>query len=146
MTAAKTPATFGAWVEFRRNQLDLTQSELGKRAGCSEAAIRKIEADERKPSRQLAELLAHVLEIPTSEEKILSSIFAWCARRRNSHRNKIKSQQSSRASHLHRRPHARPRQCFGAPQRKNNSSHYAHRSARHRQNALSIHCGNEAAG
>ena len=47
MTAAKTPATFGAWVRTRRKQLDLTQAELGKRAGCSEAAIRKIEADER---------------------------------------------------------------------------------------------------
>ncbi len=69
MTAAKHPATFGAWVRTRRRQLDLTQSGLGKRAGCSEAAIRKIEADERKPSRQLAELLAIVLEIPAAEKE-----------------------------------------------------------------------------
>jgi predicted ATPase/transcriptional regulator with XRE-family HTH domain len=69
MTAAKTSATFGAWVRTRRKQLDLTQSELGKRAGCSEAAIRKIEADERKPSRQLAELLAPALEIPAAEKE-----------------------------------------------------------------------------
>lgn len=68
MTAA-TPATFGAWIKSRRRQLDLTQSELGKRAGCSEAAVRKIEADERKPSRQLAELLATALEIPASERE-----------------------------------------------------------------------------
>lgn len=64
MSAEKIPPTFGAWVRARRRQLDLTQAELGKRAGCSEAAIRKIEADERKPSRQLAELLARALEIP----------------------------------------------------------------------------------
>lgn len=64
------PATFGAWVRTRRRQLDLTQAELGKRAGCSEAAIRKIEADERKPSRQLADLLAAALEIPASERKL----------------------------------------------------------------------------
>ena len=69
MTTAKTPATFGAWIKSRRRQLDLTQSELGKRAGCSEAAVRKIEADERKPSRQLAELLAAALEIPTPEKE-----------------------------------------------------------------------------
>ncbi len=69
MTAVKTPATFGAWIKSRRRQLDLTQVELGRRAGCSEAAIRKIEADERKPSRQLAELLAAALEIPASEKE-----------------------------------------------------------------------------
>ena len=70
MTAAKTPATFGAWMRTRRRQLDLTQSELGQRAGCSEAAIRKIEADERKPSRQLAELLTRALEIPDTEQEL----------------------------------------------------------------------------
>lgn len=66
---SSTPATFGAWVRTRRKRLDLTQAELGKRAGCSEAAIRKIEADERKPSRQLAELLALTLEIPAAEKE-----------------------------------------------------------------------------
>jgi len=42
--------SFGAWVRALRRQLDLTQAELGKRASCSEATIRKIEADERKSS------------------------------------------------------------------------------------------------
>ena len=51
-------------MRTRRKQLDLTQAELGRRAACSEATIRKIEADERKPSRQLAELLARALLIP----------------------------------------------------------------------------------
>ncbi len=63
------PASFGAWVRARRRQLDLTQAELGQRAGCSEAAIRKIEADERKPSRELAELLAGALHIPPAERE-----------------------------------------------------------------------------
>ncbi|GAB4505749.1 MAG: hypothetical protein Fur0043_27470 [Anaerolineales bacterium] len=67
MTAAPLPLSFGAWVRARRRQLDLTQAGLGKRAGCSEAAIRKIEADERKPSRQLAELLAAALQIPAEQ-------------------------------------------------------------------------------
>ena len=69
MTTPSSPASFGAWVRTRRRQLDLTQAELGARAGCSEAAIRKIEADERKPSRQLAELLAAALEIPAPEKE-----------------------------------------------------------------------------
>ena len=68
MSTAPGPATFGAWVRLRRRQLDLTQAELGKRAGCSEAAIRKIEADERQPSRQLAQLLAGALEIAESDQ------------------------------------------------------------------------------
>ena len=55
MRDGQPAGTFGAWLRTRRKQLDLTQAELGRRAGCSGAAIRKIEAGERKPSRQLAE-------------------------------------------------------------------------------------------
>lgn len=69
MTPLNTPDSFGSWVRSRRRQLDLTQLELGKRAGCSEAAIRKIEANERKPSHQLAGLLADALLIPASEKE-----------------------------------------------------------------------------
>lgn len=67
MTPVQSPVSFGAWVRARRRQLDLTQAGLGQRAGCSEAAIRKIEAEERKPSRQLAELLAAALQIPSEQ-------------------------------------------------------------------------------
>lgn len=70
MTAAQTPASFAEWVRTRRRQLDLTQTELGLRAGCSAAAIRKIEAEERKPSSQLAELLAVALQIPAEQQEI----------------------------------------------------------------------------
>ena len=61
--------SFGTWLKRRRRELDLTQAELAQRVGCSEAAIRKIEADERKPSRQLAGLLAKELHISEAEEK-----------------------------------------------------------------------------
>ena len=67
MRDGQSSGTFGAWLRTRRKQLDLTQAELGRRAGCSGAAIRKIEAGERKPSRQLAELLAGVLQISPAE-------------------------------------------------------------------------------
>jgi predicted ATPase/transcriptional regulator with XRE-family HTH domain/Tfp pilus assembly protein PilF len=60
-------ASFGYWLRRRRKALDLTQDELGDRVGCSPATIRKIEADERRPSKQLAELLADQLQIPAAE-------------------------------------------------------------------------------
>lgn len=61
------PGTFGEWVRIRRRKLDLTQSELADRAGCSVFALRKIESGERRPSKQLANLLAKSLEISPDE-------------------------------------------------------------------------------
>nr|HMQ55534.1 helix-turn-helix domain-containing protein [Anaerolineae bacterium] len=61
------PTSFGLWLKERRKQLDLTQADLAKRIGCSVVTIRKIEADERRPSRQIAELLADCLEIAAAE-------------------------------------------------------------------------------
>lgn len=61
--------TFGAWLKRRRRQLDLTQKGLGHRAGCSVGMIRKMEADERRPSRQLAALLAQHLGIPPDQHE-----------------------------------------------------------------------------
>ena len=59
--------SFGNWIRQRRRALDLTQDELANRVGCSLSAIRKIEADERRPSRQVAELLADTLQIPGAD-------------------------------------------------------------------------------
>lgn len=70
MSTVDNPRSFGDWVKTRRRKLDLTQAELGKRAGCSAAAIRKIEADERKPSKQLTETLARALEISESDWEV----------------------------------------------------------------------------
>lgn len=60
-------ASFGYWIQRRRKALDLTQHELARRVGCAVSTIRKIEADERRPSRQMAELLANKLAIPDTE-------------------------------------------------------------------------------
>ena len=59
--------SFGNWVRRQRKALDLTQQELAQRVGCSVSAILKIEADERRPSRQVAELLAKYLQIPADQ-------------------------------------------------------------------------------
>jgi predicted ATPase/DNA-binding XRE family transcriptional regulator len=55
---------FGRQLKQYRQALDLTQQELGQRVGCSDVTIRKIELGERRPSRQLAELLAQHLQLP----------------------------------------------------------------------------------
>src|SRR6266545_4422160 len=59
--------SFGRWLRHRRRMLDLTQDELAQRVGCSVVTIRKIETDERRPSRQIAERLAASLQIPVEE-------------------------------------------------------------------------------
>ncbi len=59
--------SFGEWLRQRRLVLDLTRAELGQRAGYFVSALSKIEADQRRPSRQLAELLAPCVQIPPEE-------------------------------------------------------------------------------
>jgi predicted ATPase/DNA-binding XRE family transcriptional regulator len=54
---------FGAWLKQRRKSLDLTQAELARRLSCTTSLLQKIESGERRPSRQVAELLAEVLDI-----------------------------------------------------------------------------------
>ena len=61
------PQSFGTWLKRRRKALDLTQAELADQVGCSSAAIRKFEAEERTPSVQIANRLAEIFEIPGSE-------------------------------------------------------------------------------
>lgn len=61
--------SFGYWLRRRRKALDLTQDALAQRVCCSGFTIRKIEADERRPSRRLAERLAAVLAIPEDERR-----------------------------------------------------------------------------
>jgi predicted ATPase/DNA-binding XRE family transcriptional regulator len=61
---------FGGWVKARRKALDLTQNELSRRVGCSIYALRKIESGERRPSRQLAGLLAEALGIQEPNRQI----------------------------------------------------------------------------
>ena len=55
--------SFGRWMRKQRKALDLTQDKLAHKVGCALVTIRKIEADERRPSTQLARLLAQHLEI-----------------------------------------------------------------------------------
>ncbi len=66
--------SFGTWIKRRRKALDITQQELAQRVGCSHSLIFKIESDERRPSRQIAELLAQYLEIPPDERDLFLKV------------------------------------------------------------------------
>src|SRR3954466_4406160 len=60
----KDSSSFGEWLRARRNALDITQFELAARAGCAEDTIGRIEAGTRRPSKQVAALLAEALGVP----------------------------------------------------------------------------------
>jgi predicted ATPase/DNA-binding XRE family transcriptional regulator len=59
--------SFGYWVRRRRKALDLTQRQLAEAAGCALVTLKKIEADERRPSLEMAERLAGALHIARAE-------------------------------------------------------------------------------
>ena len=67
---ASQEISFGLWMRKRRKALDITQHELAQKVGCSDSLIFKIESDERRPSRQVAELLAEHLEIPVEQHDL----------------------------------------------------------------------------
>jgi predicted ATPase/transcriptional regulator with XRE-family HTH domain len=60
--------TFGEWLRGQREQRKLTREEFANRIGCSVAMLRKIEDGERRPSVQIAGLIANCLEIPLEEQ------------------------------------------------------------------------------
>lgn len=61
--------SFGYWVQRRRKVLDLTQAKLAQQIGCSLVTIKKIEQDLRRPSLQIAQLLADHLLISEAERE-----------------------------------------------------------------------------
>lgn len=62
--------SFGGWIQSRRRAMNLTRVELAEKVGCAAVTIKKIERDERKPSRQMAELLAEHLAIPRVDRDV----------------------------------------------------------------------------
>ena len=63
----ESPITFGEWLRQSRNGLKLTRVEFARRIGCSVSTLRKIEDSERRPSSQIAELMANCLNIPPAQ-------------------------------------------------------------------------------
>ena len=70
----ETTISFGYWVRRQRKALDLTQQALADRVGCSLAAIKKIESDERRPSLQIAERMADILGIRVDQREMFLEV------------------------------------------------------------------------
>lgn len=64
------PTSFGDWLTQYRQNLHLQRTELAARIGCATVTLRKIEIDERRPSRQMAEQLAEQLDIPSEQREV----------------------------------------------------------------------------
>ena len=64
------PISFSAWLKRQRRILDITRDELGRRAHCSSETIKKIESDDRLPSKELAGLMADALNVPPEQRDI----------------------------------------------------------------------------
>jgi class 3 adenylate cyclase/DNA-binding XRE family transcriptional regulator/tetratricopeptide (TPR) repeat protein len=62
--------SFGYWLRRRRKALDLTQEELARLVGCALGTIKRIEIDERRPSKQLAARLADCLQLSEEERTV----------------------------------------------------------------------------
>jgi predicted ATPase/transcriptional regulator with XRE-family HTH domain len=64
--------SFPEWLKRRRRELDFTQEALAEQMNCSVVTISKFESGQRRPSKQMAGLLAATLRVPDAErEKFL---------------------------------------------------------------------------
>jgi transcriptional regulator with XRE-family HTH domain len=61
--------TFGDWLRQRRKELGIAQEELADRVGLSFAMLRKLESGERRPSSQVAALLADYFLVSADERE-----------------------------------------------------------------------------
>jgi predicted ATPase/transcriptional regulator with XRE-family HTH domain len=67
-------ASFGRWIQRRRQALHLTQAALAGKVYCSTETIRKIEADARRPSPAVAERLATQLTLPLDQQLLFLKV------------------------------------------------------------------------
>src|SRR5262245_62493203 len=72
--AMESPSTFGEWLRQSRSELHLTREQFARRVGCSVSALRKIEDGERRPSTQIAELMANCLNIPPPQRATFEKV------------------------------------------------------------------------
>lgn len=59
--------SFGEWLKRQRSGRGLTQEQLARQIGCATITLRKIEAEERRPSADIADQLIKIFEIPQDE-------------------------------------------------------------------------------
>src|SRR3954451_14464915 len=66
--------SFGEWLKQRRSALLLSREQVAQQVGCAEVTLRKIEADERRPSLAIAERLADILELGADERTLFFQV------------------------------------------------------------------------
>lgn len=59
--------TFGSWLKRQRQHLGITQADLAHEVGCSIHLVRKVEANERRPSKQMVERIADYVGVAPSD-------------------------------------------------------------------------------
>ena len=60
--------SFGEWLKRRRRGMGLTQRQLAAQINCSTVMLKKVEAEERRPSAQIVERLAEIFNISPIEK------------------------------------------------------------------------------
>lgn len=63
-----TEVSFGEWLKHQRMGKGLTREQLAHQIGCAAITLRKIEAEERRPSVQIVERLIEIFNIPPNEK------------------------------------------------------------------------------
>lgn len=68
-----TEVSFGEWLKRQRMGRGLSRDQLAHQIGCAAITLRKIEAEERRPSAQIVERLIEIFNIPSDERKAFLS-------------------------------------------------------------------------
>lgn len=68
--ALMNPALFGRLLREHRERRGLTRRQLSQAVACAEVTLRKIETGERRPSLQMAQLLADALQLVPAERAV----------------------------------------------------------------------------
>ena len=66
--------SFGYWLKRQRLARDLRQADLAQQLGIATITLRKLEADDRRPSLQLVERLAALFQLDEAERAIVRHI------------------------------------------------------------------------
>lgn len=61
--------TFGQWIKRLRAARDMTQEQLAEATACAVQTVRAFESGARRPSREMAERLADILQVPATERQ-----------------------------------------------------------------------------
>lgn len=69
LASVSVPVSFGEWLKQHRRESGITREDLAAQTACSSITLQKIEAGERRPSRQIALRLATLFHVPADEQE-----------------------------------------------------------------------------